>query len=436
MKNEKLEQYLMIGLTAFAVIAASLLTAFILFHFSTIRTAFQTLVHILMPFIIGCVIAYLLSPLYNLLVRNLDRRLNRVSFLKGRARGLSVGLGVLLSILGSLALVGGLVAMVIPGFVSSLNNILNSAALYTNKVNDWLNSLFADSPETAQALEAWLATGSTELTKWARNLLPNLQNLSNGLSGLKNGVGSIFSTLFSGLVVVFTVAKNVLVGFIVATYLLVGKGDMIAHAKRMVYGVFKLRTANAIVRNMRNIHQVFGGFLRGKLIDSLIIGLLCFIGTSLLRIPYAILVSVIIGVTNIIPFFGPFLGAVPCAILILLNSPISCLTFVIFVIALQQFDGNILGPKILGDSTGLSSFWVLFAILLFGGLFGVVGMIIGVPVFAVMVSMLERFLARQLKHKALSQDEADYRNLEEVRRGADGSYQYPKLPDPTVPQDE
>ncbi len=432
MNKEKLEQYLLIGLTAFAVIAASLLTAFTLFHFSTIRTAFETLVRILMPFIIGCVIAYLLSPLYNLLVRNLDRCLSRVSFLKGRARGLSVGLSVLLSILGSLALVGVLVALVIPGFVGSLNNLSNSMQIYTNRLTQWADDFFADSPETAEAVEAWLTTSSTQLLSWVKqSILPNLQGLSEKLG---NSVGSVFSTLFSGLVVVFTVAKNVLVGFIVAAYLLVGKGEMIAHAKRMVYGIFKLRTANAIVRNMRFIHQVFGGFLRGKLIDSLIIGLLCFIGTSLLRIPYAILVSVIIGVTNIIPFFGPFLGAVPCAILILLNSPISCLTFVIFVIALQQFDGNILGPKILGDSTGLSSFWVLFAILLFGGLFGVVGMIIGVPVFAVLVSILERFLARQLKHKALSQDEADYRNLEEVRRGADGSYQYPKLPDPTVPQ--
>jgi predicted PurR-regulated permease PerM len=160
--------------------------------------------------------------------------------------------------------------------------------------------------------------------------------------------------------------------------------------------------------------------------------MLCFIGTSLLQIPYAVLISVIIGVTNIIPFFGPFLGAVPCSVLVLLNSPIKCLTFVIFVFALQQFDGNILGPKILGDSTGLSSFWVLFAILLFGGLFGVVGMIIGVPVFAVLVSMLEGFLSRRLKRKELSQEEEDYLNLDVIRQGEDGGYVYPKMKDPTV----
>lgn len=433
MKNEKLQQYFLMGLTAFAVIAASLLTAFILFHFSTIRTAFETLVRILMPFIIGCVIAYLLSPVYNVLVRTLERRLSQVRFLHGRARGLSVGISVLLCIVGSLVLVCGLVALVIPGFVGSLTSLSNSMQLYTNRLTQWADDFFADSPETAAMVESWLATSSDQLLSWVKqSILPNLQGLSQRLS---SGVGSVFATLFSGLMVVLTVAKNVLVGYIVAAYLLVGKGEMIAHTKRLIYGVFKLKTANTLVRNMRSIHQVFGGFLRGKLIDSLIIGLLCFVGTSLLRIPYAILVSVIIGVTNIIPFFGPFLGAVPCAILILLNSPISCLTFLIFVIALQQFDGNILGPKILGDSTGLSAFWVLFAILLFGGLFGVVGMIVGVPIFAVLVSILERFLARRLKDKALSQDEEDYRNLEEIRRGPDGQYQYPKLPDPTVPKE-
>lgn len=432
MKDEKIQQYVMMGLTAFAVIAASLLTAFILFHFSTIRNAMQTLSKILMPFVIGCVIAYLLTPVYNFLLRNLDRKLNRSGPLKDKAHGLCVGLAAGLSILSSLLIVGGLVAMVIPGFVSSLNNIINSAALYTEKTNDWLNSLFADSPQTAQALEDILASGSTELTKWAQNLLPNLQSISKGLG---SGVSSVFSTLFSGLVVVFTFAKNLLVGYIVAVYLLVGKGSMIAHAKRLVYGLFRVKTANALVGEMRFIHQVFGGFIRGKLVDSLIIGLLCFIGTSLLQMPYAMLVSVIIGVTNIIPFFGPFLGAIPCAILILLNSPIKCLTFVIFVVALQQFDGNILGPKILGESTGLSSFWVLFSILLFGGLFGVVGMIIGVPVFAVLVSLLEQFLSGRLKRKKLSEDEEDYRNLEQVVCGVDGTYQYPKLPDPTVRED-
>jgi predicted PurR-regulated permease PerM len=430
-KNQRFEQYLMIGLTAFAVIAASLLAAFTLFHFSTIRTALETLGKILRPFTIGCAIAYLLTPLYNLLLRNLSYYLGKTKLLAGeKARGVSTILAMLLSVVGSLALVGGLVALVIPGFVESLTTISNSMNLYTQRINQWVNSFFADSPETARTVETWLNASSDQLLNWVKEtILPNLQGMSQGLG---SGVSSVFSSMLSGMVVAFTVAKNVLVGFIVAAYLLVGKADMIAHAKRMVYGLFRLDTASNIVHQCRYIHQVFGGFLRGKLIDSLLIGMLCFIGTSLLQIPYAVLISVIIGVTNIIPFFGPFLGAVPCAVLVLLNSPIKCLTFVIFVFALQQFDGNILGPKILGDSTGLSSFWVLFAILLFGGLFGVVGMIIGVPVFAVLVSMLEGFLSRRLKRKELSQEEEDYLNLDVIRQGEDGGYVYPKMKDPTV----
>ena len=429
MKNEQTRPYIMIGLTAFAVIAASLLAGFLIFNFSMVWAALSKLASILMPFIIGCVIAYLLSPMYNFLLRNLDYKLCRTGPLKEKGHGLCVALSLVFSIAFTLLVVSGLVAMVIPGFVSSLSNIVNSASLYTDRINEWVNSLFADSPETAQALENVLDSSSAELTKSVQNLLPNLQSISRGLG---SGVSNVFSSLLSGVLVVFGFAKNLLVGFIVAAYLLLGKGPMIAHAKRLVYGLFPLKTANELVGEMRFIHQVFGGFIRGKLVDSLLIGMLCFIGTSLLQMPYAMLVSVIIGVTNIIPFFGPFIGAIPSALLILLNSPIKCVTFVIFVVALQQFDGNILGPKILGETTGLSSFWVLFSILLFGGLFGVVGMIIGVPVFAVLVSMLERFLSSRLRRKTLSVAEEDYTNLEHVVPKEDGSYEYPKLPDPTV----
>ena len=429
MKSEKVQQYVMIGLTAFCVIAASLLTAFLLFHFQTIRSAIELLTKILMPFIIGCVIAYLLSPFYNLLLRNIESGLSDSRLLSKRAHSIAVVLSVAFSISTALLLVSGLVALVVPGFVSSLTGIVNSMQLYSAQINKWVNSLFADSPETASTVQKWLDTGSDQLMNWVRvSILPNLQNLSRGVG---SGVSSVFSTLFSGIIVVFNVAKNVLVGFIVAAYLLVGKTTMIAHAKRMLFALFKIPTANRVIMHFRYVHQVFGGFIRGKLLDSLVIGVLCFIGSSLLKMPYVMLISVIIGVTNIIPFFGPFLGAIPCACLVLLNSPIKCVTFIIFVIALQQFDGNILGPKILGNTTGLSSFWVLFSILLFGGLFGVVGMIIGVPVFAVLVSLLDSFLADRLKKKHLSTEEEDYLNLHQVEPQPDGTIRYSKLRDPT-----
>jgi predicted PurR-regulated permease PerM len=201
-KNKKFEQYFMIGATAFAVIAASLLTAFILFHFSTIRGALETLGKILQPFTIGCAIAYLLTPLYNVLVSNLSYYLGKTKFLAGeKARGVSTILAMLLSIVGSLALVGGLVALVIPGFVESLTTISNSMNLYTQRINQWVNSFFADSPETARTVETWLNASSDQLLNWVKEtILPNLQGMSQGLG---SGVSSVFSSMLSGMVVAF-----------------------------------------------------------------------------------------------------------------------------------------------------------------------------------------------------------------------------------------
>lgn len=433
MKNQKLQDYLTIGLTAFLVIAASLLTAFLLFHFHNVSLLIGEVVRILMPFIIGCVIAYLLAPIYNFLLRNLDSWLRKKKCPPDFAHSLSVGLSVLISIVGAITLVSGLVALVVPSFASSLNMIVNSSQIYVYRASAWTEKFFQDNPQIYELINDYLNTTSLELQTWLRqNILPSLQNLSGTVG---NGVSNIFESLFSGLVVVIQVAKNVAIGFIVAVYLLLGKSSMIAHTKQFIYSVFKLPTANRIIGQFRFVHQVFGGFIRGKLLDSLMVGIICFIGTSLLKIPYAMLVSVIVGVTNIIPFFGPFIGAIPCGILVLLNSPIKCVTFLIFVVAVQQFDGNILGPKILGDTTGLSSFWVLFSIILFGGLFGVVGMIIGVPVFAVLVALFNSFVSGNLEKKGLSSDVDDYRNLRQVDE-KNGEKVYSKLPDPTIKLDD
>lgn len=432
MKNQKLQDYLTIGLTAFLVIAASLLTALILFRFKAIGGLLQQIVTILMPFIIGCVIAYLLAPIYNFLLRNLEFFLLEKKVPEKLARSVAVGCAVFVSIVGAIMLVSGLVALVVPGFASSLTGIVNSSQLYVNRASAWAQDFFKDNPGIYDTVEFYLTTGSQELMDWVKdNILPGLNEISGSVS---SGVGNVFGAMLSGLLAVMQVAKNVVIGFIVAVYLLLGKTEMIAHTKQLIYSVFKVETANRIVGQFRFIHQVFGGFIRGKLLDSLVVGILCFVGTSLLKIPYAMLVSVIVGVTNIIPFFGPFIGAIPCAVLVLLNSPMKCVTFVIFVMAVQQFDGNILGPKILGDTTGLSSFWVLFSIILFGGLFGVVGMIIGVPVFAVLVSLFDSFVSGRLKKKGLSEDVEKYVLLDRVEQKS-GTIIYSKLKDPTKKQD-
>lgn len=429
MKNEKYKAYITVGLTAFTVIAASLLTAFVLFHFSTIRIFFESMASILMPFIVGLVITYLLAPLYNFIVRNAEDSFSRWRVTAQRARRLAVALAVLVSILLSLCGIGGLVALVVPSFVSSLMGITESMQSYIDQINQWINEFFADNPIMAETFSSLLDTSSDQLVEWVSDtILPSLQGISQGISG---NVGNLVGALFSGVVVVFKVAKNLILGFIVAAYLLVGKTEMLAHVKQTLYSLLPVQRANRVISHTRYVHQVFGGFIRGKLLDSLIMGILCFVGTSLLRIPYAMLISVIIGITNIIPFFGPFIGAVPCACLVLVNSPVKCVTFVIFVLAIQQFDGNILGPKILGESTGLSAFWVLFAIIVFGGVFGFVGMIIGVPVFAVICTLIEGFITGRLEDKELSSDVDDYVNLKRIHRNTNGHYSYEKMKDPT-----
>jgi predicted PurR-regulated permease PerM len=429
MKNQKYRDYFAIGLTAFLVIAAGLLACFVLFNFEKLWTQIKGIINILMPFIIGCVIAYLLAPIYNMILRNLEDWLTKKKLPADTAHSLSVGAATALSILGSLCVLAGLVALVVPSFVTSLTSLLNSAQAYLDKATNWINDFFADNPNMADSVEYYLNAGSSQLISWLTDtLMPMLEQITGSM---KSGMGSVFDIVLSGMLVVFKVAKNLVLGFIVAAYLLVGKTEMIGRSKQIIYGVFKLDTANRIIHQFRYIHQVFGGFIRGKLMDSLIIGILCFVGTSLLRIPYAMLVSVLVGVTNIIPFFGPFIGAVPCALLILLNDPVKCGTFIIFIIALQQFDGNILGPKILGGTTGVSSFGVLFAILIFGGLFGFVGMIIGVPVFAVLSSLAKSFLDSRLEKKHMSSKIEDYINLEQVEEKGDGIRVYAKMRDPT-----
>ena len=241
------------------------------------------------------------------------------------------------------------------------------------------------------------------LLNWANEqLVPQLLKVMKG-----NFVGSFVSNALGFM-------KTVLVGFISAVYMLNSKHTFSAQAKKLIYSMFETDTANAVLENFRFIHKVFGGFITGKLLDSLIIGLITFVSMSILQLPYVLLISVIIGVTNIIPFFGPFIGAIPSTILIFLVSPLQAVYFVIFIFILQQFDGNILGPKILGDSTGLASFWVMFAILLFGGLFGFAGMVVGVPLFAVIYSTISGLVNRSLRNKHISTDTSVYMTLDHV----------------------
>lgn len=425
MNKKKFGDYLAAGLTALAVIAISILIFFLFYELKAIKAAIFQLVDILMPFIVGGVIAYLLSPVYNVLCRNLDYYLS-IKLKPRQSRKLAKGLSVLLSILLGLGVVCGLVAMVVPQLISSVMGLINAMPGYLDQTGQWLDQIFQNYGLYDGSIQTAFDNFSLDLEQWlANDLLPSLQSISQQLG---NGMNSLLGSVFNGVLAAFQFLKNFILGFIVAAYLLAEKEHFAALAKKLLYALLGAKRGNGAMIRIRYIHKVFGGFILGKILDSIIIGILCFIGASLLQLPYTLLVSVIVGVTNVIPFFGPFLGAIPCAVLILLTSPIKCVYFIIFILALQQFDGNILGPKILGDATGLSAFSVLFAIIVFGGLFGFVGMIIGVPLFAIICSIASELINGQLRRKEMSLDTQDYVHLDYVDQG---EQRYVKRKDPT-----
>jgi predicted PurR-regulated permease PerM len=218
----------------------------------------------------------------------------------------------------------------------------------------------------------------------------------------------------TGVRYVVTGVYNLVIGIIVSVYLLSNREAFIASAKRILYSILSVDTAKRFLNVLRFADRTFIGFINGKLLDSAIIGLICYIGCSILQMPYALLVSVMIGITNIIPFFGPLIGAVPSALIILMVDPVKCLVFVIFVILLQQLDGNIIGPKILGNSVGINGFWVMFSIIIGAGFFGFWGMVLGVPVFVVIYTIIKESVRRKLLRNDLPTDEASYTNLDYI----------------------
>ena len=398
MKNDKYRTYIYWGVTALAVLLLLVAAVFVVIRWSLVAALGAKIAHILAPVIYGAVFAYLLNPVYNRVqaaVMKLTKDI--IPDEKGRKR-LGGFLGTLASMCLLVAVVVGLISMLIPQLISSIRGVMETLPSSINNLEIWLEKILADNPDLEQQVMQHYGAAADYLQNWLTNVVvPNIYRI----------IGSVSS----GVVLVVRAVFDILIGLIVMVYLLNMKEKLLAQAKMIIYGVFRLKIANKVIEEGRYVHQVFGGFIIGKLLDSLIIGLICFVLLGFANMPYVLLVSVIVGVTNVIPFFGPFIGAIPSAFLILLSDPMKCLYFLIFVLLLQQFDGNILGPKILGDSTGLSSFWVLFSILLFGGLMGFVGMIIGVPTFAVMYRLVTEFTTWRLGKKALSGNLNEYDRL-------------------------
>ncbi len=379
-KKPHIKPYLYGMLAGFGAISLSILFFFLIYRFQGFGDAISKLTGILMPFIYGAVIAYLLKPVCNC-VEDFLRRLLPEKM--GTAANM---LAVTISLLFGILVVYALIMMIVPQLITSVTTLYYTARSNLNDFVDWAShqEIIASNQKLLDFIETSYDNLQDTLDNLVRTkLIPSMQSL---LSGAALGVMSLVTFL-----------KNIIIGVIVSVYLLASRKKFGQQGKLILYSLVKPRWADIILEETLYADKMFGGFINGKILDSAIIGVLCYIACLIFKFPSALLVSVIIGVTNVIPFFGPFIGAIPATLLILIQNPIKALWFVLFVLVLQQVDGNIIGPKILGNTTGLSSFWVLFAILLFGGLWGFVGMIIGVPLFAVIYDVLKKFVFHGLR---------------------------------------
>ena len=397
------KKYLYWGITAFCVIAAATIFYMALNYLDLLKQGLASLIRVLSPFIWGLVISYLLSPLVRFLQNKAFGPLLEKAFSKSPEKGRKAAriLAVVFAEIIMLALITGLFFLIIPQLYSSIETIVINSPAYIESLTNWVNKMLTDFPEVRDYVVGMLGDVNTDLISWLQTtILPRL--------------GSLLSNVGTGVRYVVTGVYNLVIGIIVSVYLLSNMEAFIASAKRILYSIMSVDTAKRFLNILRFADRTFIGFINGKLLDSAIIGLICYIGCSILNMPYALLVSVMIGITNIIPFFGPLIGAVPSALIILMVDPVKCLVFVIFVILLQQLDGNIIGPKILGNSVGINGFWVMFSIIIGAGFFGFWGMVLGVPVFVVIYTIIKESVRRKLLRSDLPTDEASYTNLDYI----------------------
>ena len=391
MKWEENKVFVKAGITAVIVLVVTVVCFFLLYRFEDVSALGHGLTDILQPFIYGGVLTFLLSPLCGKL---------ETLFLKlshGKHEKLCVGAAILASVVIALLIISLICLIIIPNTVRSLVSLMNTLpgqiVEFTQRMEEGV--LFED-----PVLQNWWEGISVQISAQIEDfrvngVMPLAQSLLSGTASYVTGF--------------LTLLKNLLVAVVITVYLLASRKHFLVQARLFLHGVFPEKWVRHIEEEVVYADRMFNGFFMGKLLDSAIVGVLCFLGCVVMGLPNAPLISVIIGVTNIIPFFGPFIGAIPCGLLLLIENPIHCLMFSIFILILQQLDGNVIGPRILGNTTGLSGFWVTFAILLFGGMWGISGMIVGVPLFAVIYDIARKLIYRSLRRRGKTAMIREYR---------------------------
>lgn len=362
----------------------------ILFNFTAIGDFIKKLTNILAPIIWGVVIAYLVNPI----MKWIEKRVKKVTEKKKRHFKLTRIISLFWAMIIFLAVIAALGAIILPQVIESITTIVNNFSTYINNFENWIDSLLVKYPEVLTVVSDQFDNIEKALMEFANNIVPK--------------VGDIMKKITDSTLSFLIAVKDILIGIIVAVYLLYGKEKFQAQMKKLVCGILPKKCANTTLRICAQTNGSISGFISGKIVDSIIIGCLCFVCMTIMKFDFIVLISVIVGVTNVIPFFGPFIGAIPSALLLLVAAPKQVIPFLILILIIQQLDGNVIGPKILGQTTGISAFWVLFSILVGGGLFGFAGMLLGVPVFAVLYSLLKEFIEYLLENKSLSTETEDY----------------------------
>ena len=404
MKNQMdFKKIFTIALAVFITFCCCTLFFFVIYRYNGFTDYWKNLTKILQPFIIGAVLAYMLNPILKFIeqyaLKFLIPRMKNKAKAPGIARGIAI-FGSLLFLIGIIAI---LIAAVLPSIVASVTEIVMALPEEVDSLIKWINGIAEGDSEFADIAEEFLIMTSNYFENWIDTVVIPQAEI-------------FIASITSGVITGVKFLLNIIIGLIVSVYIMTGKEKFAGQAKRIVYAMFKPVRANVIVDTVRKSNEIFGGFISGKILDSAIIGLLTYIVLIIMQMPDPILVAVIIGVTNIIPFFGPFIGAVPSFIVIVLQNPIQGIYFLIFIVILQQIDGNIIGPKILGNSTGLSAFWVVFAITVFGGLWGFIGMLLGVPLMAVIYYIVESIVNYLLKKRGIPVTEVDFVKLSRISR--------------------
>lgn len=396
-----MKQYIIIALVIFITFCCCTLFFFMIYRYNGFTDFWKNLGVILQPITIGIVIAYLLNPIMKFLEKHLIHflkpRMKNGNKVKKTARAAAIAGSLLFLVM----IVVLLLAAIIPSISQSIQSMVTKLPEEISNLSDWIDDVTNGNTEVSDMVEEAVKKGTDAIENfWQTDVLTKVQ--------------TYLTSITSGVIYGVKLVLNILIGLIISVYVMASKETFAGQAKKIIYAIFKPVRANIIVETVRKSNEIFGGFISGKILDSAIIGVIAYIVLAIMKMPDSILIAVIVGVTNIIPFFGPFIGAIPSFVIIVLQDPMKGIYFLIFIVILQQIDGNIIGPKILGDSTGLSSFWVVFAIMVFGGLWGFPGMLLGVPIMAVIYYIVQRSISYFLKKRGLSDQTSEYIYLTRV----------------------